>query len=161
MNRQTYRTVEYGGRHSGSVSYTPTSDALVLNREDLAYVIRALRRGTDSDRKFAQRMFNTLLPVVHCASCGRRLLEEHGHSFYGKTLCRVCDSALDDIDFCIKQSKLFASKKVGQHPLKELLSVQKARESWCPAHINYLVTRDTYDKWLEKYNKLAKLEEKE
>ena len=28
MRRYAYRTIEYGGRHSGSVSYTPTSDAL-------------------------------------------------------------------------------------------------------------------------------------
>ena len=154
MVRHVYRTVEYGGRHSGSVSYTPTSDALVLDRKDLAYVLKALRRGTDSDRTFARRMFHTLLPGVHCASCGRRIMEAHGRIFYGNTLCPECDAALDDIDYCLAQAKHFPCP--GKHPLEALASIQKARESWCPARINYLVTKDTYDRYLEKYNALVK-----
>jgi len=158
MERQTYRTVEYGGRHSGHVSYTPTSDALVLDREDLAYVLKALRRGAESDRTFARKMFHTLLPVVHCASCGRRVMEAHGEVFYGKTLCPECHVALHDIDHCLSQARYFPRYKT--HPLEELASVQKARESWCPAHINYLVTKDTFDEYLKKFNALMKTEVK-
>ena len=158
MERQTYRTVEYGGRHSGSVSYTPTSDALVLDREDLVYVLKALRRGTESDRTFARKMFHTLLPVAHCACCGRRVMEENGRAFYGKTLCPGCEVALGDIEYCLSQTRYFPNCRT--HPLEELASVQKARESWCPARINYLVTKDTYDRYLEKYNALSKTEVK-
>ena len=157
MTRYMYRTVEYGGRHSGSVSYAPTSDALVLDREDLTYVLKALRRGTDSDRAFARKMFHTLLPVVHCACCGRRVMEENGEAFYEKTLCPGCKFALDDIEYCLFQTRYFPNCKT--HPLEELASVQKARESWCPARINYLVTKDTYDKYLEKFNALRKEKE--
>ena len=162
MRRHAYRTVEFGGRHSGSVSYAPTSNALVLDRGDLAYVLRALRRGTDSDKTFARNMFHTLLPAVHCASCGRRIMEEHGETFHGKTLCPECKFALDDIEYCLYQSRYlpWQSPRPGEHPLEELASVQRARESWCPARINYLVTKDTYDKYLEKFNALMKMEVK-
>ena len=51
MRRDAYQTVEYGGRHSGHVSYVPTSDALVLDREDLVYVLKALRRGRSEERR--------------------------------------------------------------------------------------------------------------
>ena len=54
MKRNTYRVVEYGGKHSGSVSQVPTSDELVLGREDLAYVLRALRRGNSKDRELSE-----------------------------------------------------------------------------------------------------------
>ena len=85
-------------------------------------------------------------------------MEEHGKTFYGKTLCPECDAALGDIEYCLRQASHFPRPE--EHPLEELASIQRARESWCPARINYLVTKDTYDKYLEKFNALTKTEVK-
>ena len=154
MRRYAYRTVEYGGRRRGSVSYTPTSDALVLDREDLAYILKALHRGTDSDKAFARRMFHTLLPVVHCASCGRRVADDGSvRQLHGKTLCGRCWHAFSDVEYCLDSlTKWFPNPE--RRPLDELAGIQKSRVSWCPPHINYCVTEDTYGRYLEKYRLL-------
>lgn len=156
MRRQTYRTVEFGGRHSGSVSYVPTSDALVLDREDLVYILKALRRGTDSDKAFAQRMFHTLLPVVHCASCGRRMADNDSvHQLHKTILCDRCWHVFSDIEYCLDSlTKWFPNPE--RRPLDSLVEIQKGRASWCPPHINYCVTADTYGGYLEKYSLLFK-----
>lgn len=139
MRRQTIRAVEFGGRHSGTVSYVPTSNTLVLDRQEIAYVLHALRRGTDSDKVFTQKMFHVLIPTVRCASCGRRIMKEHSKTFHERILCRECNAALEDIEYCLIQSRCFP--RPGKHPLEELAPIQRGRASWCPAHINYLVTR--------------------
>lgn len=155
MRRQTYRTVEFGGRHSGSVSHVPTSDALVLDRQDIAYVLNALRRGTDQDKAFARKMFNVLLPTVRCASCGRRIMAERSRALYGITLCRECNDALDDVEYCLDSlTKWFPNPE--RRPLDALVEIQKSRASWCPPHINYCVTPDTYGGYLDKYRLLFK-----
>lgn len=152
MKRNTYRVVEYGGKHSGSVSQVPTSDELVLGREDLAYVLKALRRGNSKDREFAKKMFDTLQPHVHCECCGRRLVAKEGNlrKMYGKTLCYKCWFIMEDIDY-IRSMKKCGDKSA---PLDMLKSVQKAREEWCSKNINYLVNERTLEKCIKKYKEL-------
>ena len=155
MERNSYRTIEYGGKHRGSVSYLPTSDELVLDRADIAYVMKALRRGSEQDRAFARRMFNTLCPATHCESCGRRILDDDNlRRHRGKTLCDRCWQAFTDIEYCLEWEDDLLSKPNPNSPnaLAALKSLQKNREDWCKADINYLIDETTYDEWLRKYN---------
>lgn len=154
MRRNEYRCVEYGGKHSGCTTYVPTSDELVLDREDIAYVLKALRRGTGEDKAFAKRMFDTLCPATRCECCGRRLVLVEGkcscHKMGDRTLCYRCWFALADIAHCLRMPK-FSYK---EHPLDGLKYTQKAREDWCQKEFNYLVNEKTYDEWLAKYRSL-------
>jgi len=154
MRRETYTVREYGGRHRGSISTRYKNDALVLNREDIAYVMKSLRRGCAEDREFAKKMFDTLCPHTYCDCCGRRLnYDENGtNEMYSKTLCYKCWFIMEDIDY-IRSMKKYGTNST---PLDMLKSVQKAREEWCPKNINYLVNERTLEKCIKKYNEIFK-----
>lgn len=160
MRRNAHRCIEYGGKYNGRVTNVPTSDELVLNRKDIAYVLKALRRGTKKDKAFAKRIFDTLCPATHCDCCGRRLvLMEGKHSrnqMGNKMLCYECWFALTDMAYCLHVPE--DSHK--RHPLDELKHTQKARKDWCRKEINYLVNEKTYDEWLAKYKSLFGTKEK-
>lgn len=158
MRCNKYKTIEYGGKHSGSTSYEYTSDELILEREDIAFVLKSLRRGNENDKAFASRMFNTLCPVVHCESCGRRMADDDSrvHKFGDRTLCHKCWFAIQDIEYCLDWMKWFPQS----NPLYALKSLQKKREEWCLPSINYLVNENTYGEWFKKYKSMF-LEHKE
>lgn len=154
MRLESYTVREYGGRHSGSEYTRYKDDAVVLDREDVAYVMKALRRGRAEDREFAKKMFDMMRPHTHCDCCGRRLNDDEDsvRAMYGKTLCHKCWSIMEDVDH------IRSMKKCGDEsaPLDMLKSVQKAREEWCPKNINYLVNERTLGKCVKKYNELFK-----
>lgn len=158
MKRNKYLTVEYGGKYSGSTSYAYTSDELVLEREDIAFVLKSLRRGNENDKAFARRMFNTLCPSVHCESCGRRIADDDSRvrKFGDIMLCRKCWFAIKDIQYCLDWMKWYPQG----NPLDALKSLQKKREEWCPASTNHLVNENTYGGWFKKYKSIF-LEHKE
>ena len=155
MRRGSYRVVEYGGRHSGCTSTRSTSNELVLDREDIVYVMKALRKGSEDDKAFAKKMFSTLCPHIHCDCCGHwiSIADEDWrgyHLMYDKRLCNKCWQIMSDVDY-IRAQKKFGCKS---EPLDMLKSVQKAREEWCPHRINYLVNAKTYDRCVKKYKEL-------
>ena len=152
MQRGSYELVEYGGKHSGSTSTQYTSDELVLNREDIAYVMKALRRGNASDQAFARKMFSTLCPHTHCDCCNHWLstAKDDPHIWSDKTLCYKCWFILSDIDY-IRQSIKYGCKGSPDDIMKD---VRQAREEWCPAKINYLVNERTYARCVKKYKEL-------
>lgn len=157
MRRGSYRVIEYGGKYSGCASYRHTSDELVLGREDIAYVMKALHRGNADDKAFAKKMFNTLCPHLHCDCCGHWIStassddEPVHHTMYGKVLCYKCWFIMSDIDYCLNP---IMEMKTRELQLRQLASVQKGREDWCPRKINYLVNERTYDKCVKKYKEL-------
>lgn len=157
MRRGSYRVVEYGGRHSGCTSTRHTSDELVLDREDIAYVMKVLRRGSEDDKAFAKKMFGTLCPHIRCDCCGGWISladadeDRRGyHLMYDKRLCGKCWHIMSDIDY-IRGMKKYGCKS---DPLDMLKSVQKAREEWCPHRLNYLVNAKTYGRCAKKYKEL-------
>lgn len=157
MRRGSYRVVEYGGRHSGYASTRRASDELVLDREDIAYVMKALRRGSEDDKAFAKKMFGTLCPHIHCDCCGGWISLADAdedwrgyHLMYDKQLCGRCGHIMEDIDY-IRAQKKYGCKS---DPLDMLKSVQKAREEWCPHRLNYLVNAKTYGRCVKKYTEL-------
>ena len=146
MKRQTYKTRIYGGKYSGSTEEYSTSDELVLDRKDIAYVMKALRRGNKKDKAFAKKIFDTLVPRIKCDCCEKKYHgEEHLHLMYGKDLCNKCWSIMSDIDFCLKAYN---------HGYRSLINIQKAREEWMDPKLNYLVNEKTYDKCVKKYHEL-------
>ena len=154
MRLESYTVREYGGRHSGSISTRYKDDAIVLDREDIAYVMKALRRGCAEDKEFAKKMFDMMCPHTYCNCCGRRLNDSKNntHTMYSKTLCYKCWFIMEDIDY-IRSMKKYGYKST---PLDLLKSVQKAREEWCPKNINYLVNERTFEKCIKKYNEVFK-----
>ena len=156
MRRGSYRVVEYGGKYSGCASYRHTSDELVLDREDIAYVMKALHKGNADDKAFAKKMFSTLCPHLHCDCCGHWIStassddEPVHHTMYDKVLCYKCWFIMNDIDY-IRSMKKFGCKS---DPLDMLKSAQKAREDWCSKNINYLVNERTYGRCVKKYKEL-------
>ena len=153
MRLESYTVREYGGRHSGSISTCYKDDAIVLDREDIAYVMKALRRGRAEDKEFAKKMFDMMCPHTYCDCCGRRLNDDENstHAMYSKTLCYKCWFIMSDIDYCLNP---IMGLKTRETQLCQLASVQKGREDWCPRKINYLVNSRTYDKCVKKYNEL-------
>jgi hypothetical protein len=154
MRLESYTVREYGGRHSGSISTRYKDDAIVLDREDIAYVMKALRRGRTEDKEFAKKMFDMMCPHTYCDCCGRRLNDDENsvHAMYSKTLCYKCWFIMGDIDY-IRSMKKYGDKSA---PLDMLKSVQKSREEWCPKNINYLVNERTLEKCIKKYNEIFK-----
>ena len=154
MRLESYTVREYGGHHSGSISTCYKDDAIVLDREDIAYVMKALRRGCAEDKEFAKKMFGILRPHTHCDCCGRRLNDDENstHAMYSKILCYKCWHIMEDIDY-IRSMKKYGDKSA---PLDILKSVQKAREDWCPKNINYLVNERTLEKCIKTYNEIFK-----
>lgn len=153
MRLGSYNVREYGGKHSGEYSTHYTNNELVLERDDIAYVIHALRRGNAKDKEFAKRMFDLLMPHERCESCSKRICTagHEANSMYGKTLCFKCWSIMTDIDFLLKKTMDLDTK---EKRLSILASIQKGRESWCPKGVNYLVNERTYDKCVKKYIEL-------
>ena len=157
MRRGSYRVSEYGGKYSGCASYHHTSDELVLDREDIAYVMKALRKGSEDDKAFAKKMFSTLCPHIHGDCCGHWISiadadgDNRGYNLmYDKRLCDTCWHIMEDIDYirCMKKHGYKSD------PLDMLKSVQEAREDWCPRRLNYLVNERTYDRCVKKYKEL-------
>ena len=62
MRLESYTVREYGGRHSGGIKTRQKNDAIVLDREDIAYVLKALRRECAEDKEFAKKMFDMRRP---------------------------------------------------------------------------------------------------
>lgn len=158
MRLESYTVREYGGKHSGSVSTHYKDDAIVLDREDIAYVMKALRRGCAEDKEFAKKMFDMRRPHTHCDCCGRRMndVENNTHVMCGKTLCYKCWFIMTDID-CVIDHARSMKKYGGKRTLLDMLkSIQKLRENWCPKNINYLVNERTLEKCIRKYNEIFK-----
>ena len=145
MKRQTYRTKVYGGKYSGETEEHSSSDELVLNRKEIAYVMKALRRGNKKDKAFAKKMFDTLASHKRCDCCGISHCEENLCLMHGKKLCHKCWHIMSDVDFCLKEYN---------NGYKSLISVQKAREDWMDKKLNYLVNVKTYDRCVKRYYKL-------
>ena len=154
MRLESYNVREYGGRHSGSISTRYKNDAIVLDRKDIAYVMKVLRRGCAKDKEFAKNMFDMMCPHTYCDCCGRRMNYDKNniYTMHDKTLCYKCWFIMDDIDY-IRCMKKFGTKGA---PLDILKSVQKAREERCPKNINYLVNERTLEKCIKKYNEIFK-----
>lgn len=152
MRLESYTVREYGGKYSGSTSIQYKNDAIVLDREDIAYVMKALRRGCAEDKEFAKKMFDMRKPHTYCDCCGRRLNidKNNAHKMFNKTLCYKCWFIMEDIDY-IRSMKKFGSKGT---PLDILKPVQKSREKWCQKNINYLVNERTLEKCIKKYNEI-------
>ena len=147
MKRNTYTITEVGGKHSGHISEVPTRDEIVFNRDEISYILKVLRKGNDRDKEFAKRIFNTLLPSIHCECCGKRLIiSGNGHddirSFYNRELCSKCWNIMKDTEFVL------------EHDMVCLRTIQKSRENWCDKKINYLVNEYTIVKCIDKFKEL-------
>lgn len=64
------RCVEYGGKWSRSTTFNRKHDQIVLEKTEIATVIKALRRGSKEDRELAKEMFWTLSGNMRCPVCG-------------------------------------------------------------------------------------------
>lgn len=147
MKRNTYTVTEIGGKHSGYTSEVSISDEIIFNRDEISYILKVLRKGNDSDKKFAKKIFNTLCPSIHCECCGKRLIvSDNGHddiqSLYDRNLCSKCWNIMKDTEFALK------------YDIDYLRTVQKIREDWCDKKINYLVNKHAIVKCIDKFKEL-------
>ena len=62
---------EYGGKWSGFTFHKVRHGALVFQDDELAQVLKALRRGSSKDKKLAHRAFLMLTGFSKCPECGR------------------------------------------------------------------------------------------
>ena len=71
MERVVDSYTEYGGKHSGSTFHEVRHGALVFQDDELAQVLKALRRGSSKDKKLAHKAFIMLTGFGHCPECGK------------------------------------------------------------------------------------------
>ena len=88
----TYK--EYGGKYSGCTFHEVRSKALIFQGNELAQVLKALRRGSAKDKKLARKAFNLLTGFDRCPQCGK--LTSSGHIYDGtgnNWCCEKCHLA--------------------------------------------------------------------
>ena len=62
---------EYGGKYSGNVTHKTRPGALVFQDDELARVLKALRRGSAKDKALAKKAYKMLTGFERCPECGR------------------------------------------------------------------------------------------
>ena len=78
MERVVDSYKEYGGRWSGSEFHEVRDKALIFQDDELAQVLKALRRGSSKDKKLAHKAFIMLTGLRRCPECGKLT----SHQFY-------------------------------------------------------------------------------
>ena len=86
----TYK--EYGGKWSGSTFHEVRDKALIFQGNELAQVLKALRRGSAKDKKLARKAFNLLTGFDRCPQCGK-LTSSHVYDGSGNSWCEKCHLA--------------------------------------------------------------------
>lgn len=151
MRKNTYRVTVYGGKHSGEKESIESDEEIVFNRDEVAHIMKSLRRGNDADKNFAKQIFETLSPSIHCDCCGRRLIKSKSsyNHFHGKILCATCWCIMKDVQTYNEQIE-----RGRLDPMQYLNDIQKSRSKWHDPKTNYLVNDRTIDRCVEKYNEL-------
>lgn len=90
---------EYGGKWSGSTFHEVRDKALIFQGNELAQVLKALRRGSAKDKKLARKAFNLLTGFDRCPQCGKL------------TSVHVYDGA--DNNWCCEKCHLANRLKIG------------------------------------------------
>ena len=62
---------EYGGKWSGSITHEVRPGALIFQDDELAQVLKALRRGSKKDKLLAKKAFYKLTGLSRCPQCGK------------------------------------------------------------------------------------------
>lgn len=62
---------EYGGKWSGSIMHEVRPGALIFQDDELAQVLKALRRGSKKDKLLAKKAFYKLTGLSRCPQCGK------------------------------------------------------------------------------------------
>ena len=71
MERVVDSYKEYGGKWSGCTFHEVRHGALVFQDDELAQVLKALRRGSSKDKKLAHKAFLMLTGLERCPECGK------------------------------------------------------------------------------------------
>lgn len=87
MKRYVVDYVEYGGKYSGTRSSSVVDKALVFENDELAQVLKALRRGSAKDKKLARKAFNLLTGFDRCPQCGKLTSSGHVYDGTGNSWC--------------------------------------------------------------------------
>ena len=92
MERVVDSYKEYGGRWSGSTFHKVRDKALIFQGDELARVLKALRRGSKKDKKLARKAFIMLTSFARCPECGK-LTTHHVYTDKNKKewQCEKCD----------------------------------------------------------------------
>lgn len=65
--------------------------ALILEGDELAYIIKLLRRGSVKDKQFARKMFKCLTGFDHCPECGKLTRQcEYSENNRKRWQCKNC-----------------------------------------------------------------------
>lgn len=99
MERVVDSYKEYGGKWSGSTFHEVRDKALIFQGNELAQVLKALRRGSAKDKKLARKAFNLLTGFDRCPQCGKL------------TSAHVYDGA--DNSWCCEKCHLANRLKIG------------------------------------------------
>lgn len=93
MERVVDSYKEYGGKWSGSITRKTRSGALIFQDDELAQVLKALRRGSKKDKKLAKKAFIMLTSFARCPECGK-LTTHHVYTDRNKEewQCEKCDA---------------------------------------------------------------------
>lgn len=86
MQRVVDSYIEYGGKYSGSRTSEIRPGALIFQDDELAQVLKALRRGSAKDKKLARKAFNLLTGFDRCPQCGK-LTSEHVYDGADNSWC--------------------------------------------------------------------------
>lgn len=62
---------EYGGKYSGSITHKTRPGALVFQDDELAQVLKALRRGSAKEKALAKKAYKMLTGFERCPECGK------------------------------------------------------------------------------------------
>ena len=86
MERAVDSYKEYGGKYSGCTFHEVRDKALIFQGNELAQVLKALRRGSAKDKKLARKAFNLLIGFDRCPQCGK-LTSAHVYDGTGNSWC--------------------------------------------------------------------------
>ena len=86
MDRVVDSYKEYGGKWSGHTFHEVRDKALIFQGNELAQVLKALRRGSAKDKKLARKAFNLLTGFDRCPQCGK-LTSVHVYDGSGNSWC--------------------------------------------------------------------------
>ena len=87
MERVVDSYKEYGGKYSGCTFHEVRSKALIFQGNELAQVLKALRRGSAKDKKLARKAFNLLTGFDRCPQCGKLTSSGHVYDGTGNNWC--------------------------------------------------------------------------